>query len=247
MQPTDVIPEEVLNQFASLCMKHTVAVFFGDPREADISGFNSATGVLLKIQKPILVTAAHVIEKYLDRKHSEPKLEFEIGNSRIDNLHNRIISHSTQFDLSTVDLTGVGIKKFDPDRTFHEAARWPPKRVSKGTNIIIAGFPMDYRQRSREQREVSFGGWWLDTLVDSSSDKRFSCHVDLSRLQQRSGRRPGVYPNCYGGVSGSPIFAVRDILELVGIADEAGENFQIITAHHTDWIQPDGTIRSNFV
>jgi hypothetical protein len=119
--PTDPIPHDALYPFIHACFEHTVAVFFGDPDQ----GLNSASGVLLKLERPLLVTALHVIQCYLGRQAQEPSLRLQIARGTIDAVSERIIGQAQGLDLVTLDLTGIDIQSFAENHSYFEPTRWP--------------------------------------------------------------------------------------------------------------------------
>lgn len=231
------------------CFEHTVTVFFGDPDQ----GLNSASGVLLKLERPLLVTALHVIQCYLDRQAQEPSLRLQIAQGTINAVSERLIGQANGLDLVTLDLAGIDIQSFAERLSYFEPTRWPPLRVESGTHVIMNGFPKAYRSILRDDHAIQFDSWHFRGPVDSSARENFACMIKLERLEQRLGRPGAVWPDTYGALSGCPVFVVRkvidliEVVELVGIVYEASQAFHIIYAYHADLITDDGTLRGSFL
>lgn len=237
------IPQDLLNLVMRACFNCTVAVFWGEPDRQP--GMKSASGVLLQLDRPLLITAEHVLESFLERQAAQPSLKLQIAKGSIGDIPERIIGRAHPPDLVTLDLTGVDIQQFARDLTFHVPPNWPPTPVISGLSVLIVGFPMAYRSLLPDQRAIKFESWNLHTQVTSVSDHGFVCAIDTGTMANLSHRAP--WPQTYGGISGCPVFAIRgDIsrLELVGIVYEASENFDAIISHHTQMISTDGTFLS---
>ena len=220
------IPPDLLNQVMRTCFNCTVSVFWGEPDRQP--GMNSASGVLLKLDRPLLLTAGHVLASFLERQATQPSLKLQIAEGSIDDISERIIEQAHQPDLVTLDLTGIDIQRFAKHLTFHDPPKWPPPPVVSGLSVLIVGFPMAYRSLLPDQRAIKFNSWNLHTQVTSVSDQGFGCAIDTRTMANPSHR--ATWPKTYFGISGCPVFAIRgDIscLVLVGMVYEASDNFGI--------------------
>lgn len=234
------IPRDLLDQVMRACFNCTVAVFWGEPDRQPY--MNSASGVLLKLDRPLLLTAEHVLGSFLKRQAIQPSLKFQVAEGSIDDISERIIGRAHQPDLVTLDLTGIDIQQFSRHLTFHIPPNWPPPPVISGLSVLIVGFPMAYRSLLPDQRAIKFESWNLHTQVTSVSDHGFACAIETRTMANPSHR--ATWPQAYGGISGCPVFAIRgalSILELVGMVYEASDNLDIIKSHHSEMISTDGT------
>ncbi len=222
------------------CFNCTVSVFWGEPDRQP--GMNSASGVLLKLDRPVLLTAEHVLGSFLKRQATRPALKLQIAESSVDDISERIIGKTDRLDLVTLDLTGIDIQQFAKHLTFHVPPNWPPTPVIPGLSVLIVGFPKAYRSLLPDQRAIKFDSWNLHTQVTSVSDHGFACAINTRTMVNPS--HHATWPQTYGGISGCPVFAIRgtfSVLELVGIVYEASDNLGIIKSHHTQMISIDGT------
>lgn len=204
---------------------------------------HSASGILLRLDKPLLVTAEHVIKPFLDQQMEEPSLKLMIGKVALDNVSERIIGRSTQPDLITLDLSGVNSQSIADHVVFYEPAKWPPTPVIRGATVIFSGFPMAYRNVLHALRAIKFNSWHVCAEVATVSDRDFTCVINPRDMQNANPET--VWPTSYGAISGCPIFGFGGeitTLKLVGIVYEALNNFHVIKAHHTNLIEPDGML-----
>mgnify|MGYP001617086789 CR=1 FL=1 len=110
MLEPEKLPYGVLDLLARACYRSTVSVFWGEPDQEP--GTNSASGVLINWNRPILVTAKHVVDAYLQRQVDNPSLEFQIGLGVLPNVASRLVEASSPTDLVTLDLSGVDVRSF---------------------------------------------------------------------------------------------------------------------------------------
>jgi hypothetical protein len=235
------IPHEVLRLMMQSCFDHTVSVFWGEPDgEPEM---HSASGVLVDLDRPILVTAEHVIDEFLKKQTGYPSIKLQIAEGSIGNVAERIIGRANRPDLVTLDLTGLDLKGFAKHLSLYTPSKWPPHSVIPGITVLIIGFPMAYRSLLPIQRAIKFDSFNLKTQVSSVNEHGFICAVETNSIRNLSS--DAAWPETYGGISGCPIFAIRgtpSILDLVGIVYEASSNWNIIHAHHANLVSPDGTL-----
>ncbi len=228
------LPYEALDLLARACYRSTVGVFWGAPDQTP--GTNSASGVLVKLRQPVLVTAKHVIDAYLQRQENDLSLELQIGSGFLPSVASRLMDTSPA-DLVTLDLSGVNIQSFADHLEFHEPANWPSERVEIGSHVILSGYPKPYRQYVWREKAIDFKSWHLHSRVHGTTEDRFSCVVNVEVA--RNNRPRGDWPDTYGALSGGPVFTLRGTIqriELAGIIHQASDGFNIIEAHHADLI-----------
>src|SRR5437867_3574447 len=158
LQP-EQLPYGVLDLLARACYQSTVSAFWGEPDQEP--GTNSASGVLLHLNRPLLVTAKHVVDAYLKRQADNPSLEFQIGWGFLPDVASRLVEASHPADLVTLDLSDVDVRSFADHLEFHRPITWPPERVSVGSHVILSGYPKPYRQYVWEQKAIDFQSWHL--------------------------------------------------------------------------------------
>lgn len=74
------------------CFDHTVSVFWGEPDgEPEM---HSASGVMVELDRPLLITAEHVIYEFLRQQTDHPSLRLQIAKGSIENVAERIIGKS---------------------------------------------------------------------------------------------------------------------------------------------------------
>lgn len=227
---------------ARACFSHTVSVFWGSPE--DPSGFNSASGILLALDRPLLVTAAHVLNRYMECKAEDPTLRFTIGRGSLVLGDHRVRGVAADLDLATIDLSGVKVDGLAPHLSFYRPARWPLRRVEKGDVVLITGFPHAYRHLVQGEQGIQFNSCSINAPVDSVGEHRFSCAFDMASRRRVYGEAEGEWPDRYGAFSGCPAFTWSDQnVELAGVVYEGNEAFHILNVYHSDLIASDGTLK----
>lgn len=237
------IPHEVLRLIMRNCFDHTVSVFWGEPDSEP--EMHSASGVMVHLDKPLLVTAEHVIDEFLNKQTEHPSIRLQIAKGSIENVAERIIGRANRPDLVTLDLTGLAPKGFAEHLSLYTPSKWPPHSVIPGLTVLIVGFPMPYRYLLPIQQAIRFDSFNLKTQVSSVNEHGFVCAVETNSI--RNVTSDAAWPETYGGISGCPIFSIRgtpSVLDLVGIVYEASDNWDAIYAHHAHLVSSDGTLRS---
>jgi hypothetical protein len=239
--PSFSLPHEVLHLMMRNCFDHTVSVFWGEPDgEPEM---HSASGVMVALDRPVLVTAEHVIDEFLNKQTEHPSIKLQVAEGSIENVAERIIGRANRPDLVTLDLTGLDLKGFAEHLSLYTPSKWPPHSVIPGLTVLIVGFPMAYRHLLLIKRAIMFDSFNLKTQVSSVNEHGFVCAVETNSIRNLSS--DAAWPQTYGGISGCPIFAIRgtpSVLDLVGIVYEASNDWNIIHAHHANLGSPDGTL-----
>jgi hypothetical protein len=223
------------------CFGHTVSVCWGSPQ--DPTPFNSASGLLLGLDRPLLVTAAHVLQRYMARKAQDPTLRFSIGRGSLVLGDHRVRGVAADVDLATIDLSGVRVDALAPHLSFYQPARWPLRRVEVGESVLITGFPRAYRHLLPRERAIQFNACFINAAVDSTGEYRFSCALDTASRRRVYAEAESEWPDHYGAFSGGPAFTYRDqTVEFAGIVYEGNEAFHILNVHYSDLIAIDGSL-----
>jgi hypothetical protein len=226
---------------AQKSFSHTVSVFWGAPE--DPPGFNSASGILLALDRPLLVTAAHVLNCYTERQAADPTLRFSIGRASLVLGEHRVRGVAEGLDLATIDLSGVRVDALAPHLSFYQPARWPPRRVDESDFVLVSGFPKAYRHLVMGEQQIQFNSCHINAHVDSVAEHRFSCALDMASRHRVYGDAESEWPDDYGAFSGCPAFTYNaDSVEFVGIVYEGNEAFHILNVYHADLIASDGTL-----
>lgn len=224
------------------CFSHTVSVFWGSPE--DPNGFNSASGILLALDRPLLVTAFHVFARYRERQAEDPNLRFCIGRGSLVLGDHRVRGVAEGLDLITIDLSEVNVYGLAPHLSFYQPVRWPPRRVEKGDSVLITGFPRAYRHLLPAVQAIQFNSCHINAPVDTVAEHRFSCVFDMAARRRIYGDTESEWPDGYGAFSGCPAFTYSDDgVEFAGIVYEGSEAFHILNVYHSDLIVGDGTLK----
>lgn len=222
-----------LDEVVRECFNHTVSLFWGEP--GGNCPLKSATGFLIDLGRPVLLTARHVIDDFLKAQSINDSLLLKVGKGNIDRIHQRIISSDENIDLIALNLSGIDVTSFQLSHIqFFKPKRWPPKCIPHSAQVFFIGFVVNgYREILHAERAILFNSFTVNTQVDSVSTTGFSCAIKMENVKCYA-PPDAKWPTKYGGLSGSPVFVIWDDigLELIGIVYQANNAFDIICAHH---------------
>jgi hypothetical protein len=219
--------------------------------------FHTATATLVDLgHGPMAVTCAHVIThrkseaapSYLEMWRDGRAL-IRVGNVRVS--PSQLAGLDGEVDLATISLSDEQAADLVSEdgiaAQFYRPARWPPDRAKEGESVAIGGFPAEWRQRRSEAREMILRYYGIGaTPVTSASERQFGCRFEREGWiwMSRDAELPDL--TTLGGLSGGPVFAERHLHRaLVGIVKNFREDCDIMLMSHTDWIQEDGSIRTD--
>lgn len=199
---------------------------------------------------PILVTASHVIESYLQRCRETKEIQFGLGPLNFDPLERRIdFRDSCVLDIATFRITQEELASIGKHAAVESAPFWPPEPANVGEGAIFGGFPGRERVPLPCQT-ISFGFYFGLSPVSSSSERHFGCNFDRNEWVDILGVE--LPPDGYdlGGLSGGPCFIYHESpsgiisWRLGGIIYNATTTIgEIVLAHHSSFILPTGYLR----
>lgn len=235
-------------EMAKFPLKFASAIFFGQkPNTSLISNLNNGTATLVNFgRRPIAITCFHVLDAYRKRLNEDSQIIFQLGNLKIDPLP-KIIDECENLDLVTIDLSGENIKEIgdggDIASCFFRPISWPPKRISKGSFVSFGGFPGCWRLQP-SKKEVMFDSFSSGACaIASVREDIIICQFERGYWVNSFNLRPGEDLHELGGLSGAPVFTLRDLYyELVGIVYEFSTEFDLMYVRPTKFLREDGTI-----
>ena len=237
---------------------HSVAVIFGfaeEPRSEyppEIHG--GSAGVVIFDEKPCAVTCKHVVRGFVEAQNREPRYKFQIGNLSFDPLEH-ILDSDDEIDLAVLDLTGLDLKRLN-DRLDHPVqplnpTRWPNPIVSQDDFAIVCGYPEVTRAFDVPQRLVMSPAFPIVERVSTVDVDGFVLMFDRSKWVNTADDSPApdwVRELNLGGLSGAPVFSVRNPCGQVGVLEFVGTVLSEIPfvdglrARSSARIAPDGMI-----
>jgi hypothetical protein len=186
---------------------------------------NHASGVVALIgSRPVFFTAQHVIAKYRERRASDPRVVFQIGNVSFDP-EPRLLFESERDDIVAMALN-VSDQARVPGHTWIPTS-WPPVAPNRGEFVAFAGFPVDYRV-NEETGIVDLAAIGGIMKVASTTSTSVRCVMERERLIKTRG--PHVPPpgTRLWGMSGGPVFRMVDGKpDLTAIVTDFGESFEV--------------------
>ncbi len=205
-------------------------------------------------QRPILVTAAHVLEGFLREKAAHPDARAFLGETPLP-LGDRLIAADRAHDVATFTVTEGEVselKRYGKIPLAGSQTKWPPAPPAVDRGVFFVGFPGDQRvlmpYRGGGEVRVEFGAYTALAVASSVSATGLSLLFDHEQTFD-AGLRP-LMPTRenMGGCSGAPILTFveyRGIFtwRLGGVVNEAVDG--IVKAARADCINADGTINSH--
>ena len=191
---------------------HSLPVAFVPSHHEGAGTIHSASAALMWIDRPFAVTAAHVVDQFLERLDADPQASVWIGQMRVDDLRDRLLCTSERHDLATIRVRPEELGDLGDSCSFHNPAQWPPPTVKAGDEITVLGFPRD---QWPALVQYSF-------RVEGIAARRFSCVLESAAM-----------PGRLAGLCGAPVFRVRG-LETVfcGVVTETLFHNQVIRCQH---------------
>lgn len=225
-------------EFEKYPLKFAIPAYFGaPPKPGSAQAVNNGSASLLRLNgQPFALTCSHVLDRYRERL-ADDKCIFQLGNCVLDPLA-QLRDEQRELDYALIALTeeqAVDIAKSDGafDGTFFcEPAQWPPAEVKEGHFVAFGGFPGELRKATSFD-ELSFGSFSSGaSRVASVNESYLVCQFER-QFWVKHGYEPE--PECIGGMSGGPVFAIRhrsdtDIMtyEFIGHIYEFSKSFELL-------------------
>jgi hypothetical protein len=206
---------------------------------------NSGTGCLLRLHDRYFgVTCHHVLAAYRERRATLGADFFYFGEAPIDP-EALLIDESERLDLVMFDLsTVVGLGERLMPVNLYEPRVWPPGEVAEQDIISFVGFPGEWRQQPGRS-DLEFSSFTQSaTYIESVGDEHLCAHVALEESMYLVRTREAA--GFAGGLSGSPVFVLRNSLiltfELVGFIYEYQSTFDLLYIRRARCIDIDGKL-----
>jgi hypothetical protein len=191
---------------------------------------------------PFAITAQHVLQGYREAVLGDPSTHCEIGGIEFDVLGN-LIAENREADIVTLRIDDETLTKIG--RVPHVNPRmWPPKPPEIDKGVFFGGYPGRHRVERPGIIQWGFAGG-LDVAAAVHKD-HISVQFSREDWVPTAGLAPPAVGEPWGGVSGSPLFAVVQngvvSWRLAGVVTEFGSTFEILYASSLSRVRPDGSI-----
>lgn len=209
---------------------HSVAVVFAyseNPAGDEPPVVHGGSGALIDFDGLCcVVTCDHIVRGFQAKKAVEPRYQLQIGQQRIE--LDRIRDRNGMLDLATIDVSGLDLRalanRSDGQAQPLRPARWPNAPVRAEETVVVCGFPADTRDLDARRRTIVSGAFTFVEQVTDADQDWFRITFDRSTWVSTEDDSPApdwVAATDLGGMSGSPVFASRDlggvgVLEFVG-------------------------------
>lgn len=240
---------EILSKFSAHYAK---AFIFGEtPTKGKTANVSNGTVTLVSLPKRnVAITCWHVLEGYRELLGQKKDVIAQIGDTKIDPL-SQLIDESRSLDLAVIELSAPQVTEItrqgEIGSRFVDGSVWPPRHVSAGEVVMLAGFPGRYRH-AVTTNDISFGAFCAAGIkVHSGHNDYFTCQFEREYWVKSFGNEGGSnhLEPILGGLSGGPAFVDRGLSwEFGGIIYEHSPTFDILYLRPANLINPDGKIRS---
>lgn len=217
---------------------------------ADLSILNNGTVTFVRTPERMLgITAAHVLQGYLDDAAREP-VTLQLFDAVIDDMQARIIHLPDHVDVATFSVDDALLVRLG--KRIVPLTNWPPRAPQEGRGIMLAGYPAV--ERLVDRNRVNFGLFTALVIARRVTDRQITWLVERDAMLDDARVLP-LPPNYgLGGVSGGPLItwleSERNIatFALGGIISEhpdyARNAFAVerVVAIRGDFILPSGRI-----
>jgi hypothetical protein len=238
--------------FMQLIRRHCIPLHAAgsDPRCAGRLKFTGGSALLWEtICGRFFVTACHVwrglAELTQGRSAERRLLTYDLNGPVLIHLP-RLIDESEELDIAVFDVTGI--EDFTPaGKTFLQTPSWPAPPAQSGETIVGCGYPADLRAFVNGQWEQNILAWAHRGCTVSESGRRLLLDAHSGKGEASCFTKEK--PRALGlpGISGAPLFALRDTLDWVGVVRSGcgtPPNGYSIQATPSGFVTPDGHIRN---
>jgi hypothetical protein len=249
---SDIKREETRQPFMELIRRHCVPLQAVAVDTSHRGGGLKITGgsafLWESAEGRFFVTAFHVWRELVGRVQQFPGkyriFTYDLSGPVLIHLPT-LIDESEELDLSV--FTVPGIKEFNPSgKAFLQTPSWPTAPAQSGEIIVGCGYPGVLRTFRKGQGELQILFWALSRWDVSNTGEKLLLDGQSSKGQVSyfTKAKPGEL--ALPGISGAPLFVLRDTLDWVGIVRSGSgkpPNGYSIQATPSGFISPDGHIR----
>jgi hypothetical protein len=223
----------------------TAPIFWYDPQAPRGSRIiNNGTMFFLRLPKALIgVTAEHVYQGYLDAVNKNAAIQCRLHSLEFD-FCSRLRDRSKEFDLATFNIIEEDLSKLN--QIAHTPPRhWPPSPIQEGKGVIFVGYPGIYREE--KDMRVYWTAYSAETVAQVVEDDRILVQFERQYQVNRKGKKTAP-PNVWlGGMSGSPLFGLREssivYLQIAGVGLQFNETLEIARFIPINYIQIDGCLK----
>lgn len=228
--------KSILTEDAKYPMRFAAPCFFGNPSYAHTDISNGTVTLIRFKDEKFGLTAAHVIDEYIERKSNDGNLQLHIGGHQVS-LDDILFDKDQSKDICVLYLDeyeeagfsmngGVPTEFIDVKNTEID----PPEA---GEFLLFGGYPGDLR-RIVSHNELNFGTMSSGgTQIEDVSIDQLLCQLRITEATfAYSERKIPAAP--FGGLSGGPVFVRRTsntgivTFPLIGTIFEYGETMDIL-------------------
>lgn len=194
-------------------------------------------------QSRFLITADHFVHAINNLRVKREVVVLLGTNSALIEISDwPIIAHDDFVDICTIQVPSDS-EAGDLNKSFFDLDKWPPSLAEKGDQALILGFPAAHRH-GREKMINTRVLPIFDFVTDVGS-RRFTIADENEHREILVNPDNLDVPTHLGGMSGSPVFKVRDNAypELLGVLSEGSDGLRgAYFCSHAQFLLPDGKL-----
>jgi hypothetical protein len=249
-------PPEALNEISNFTLKVCTPLYWHDRRTPFPKEMRGGSCFILRFGERLVgVTAAHVLQIYLDDRKKNPAIVCQLRLIEFA-LHGAVIDHDLNLDIATFAVSENQLKEIN-GTAIDCTGQWPPPPPERMRAVSLAGFPENLRVTHADRSGVfsAYGGL---AAIEDFSERDILLTFDPAREQTLGGLPlPPLGLNMSGCSGGAALMhGERNGLHRwfpVGImiagpnrdrGDERGdaETFDMIRVRRIHFLRQDGTI-----
>lgn len=242
-------PSEVMQHNAEILSPFIAPILVY--RQGETNAENWLTGgtafLARTTENQFLVTAEHVIAE-IDNLRQQHPLTIFLGGNRCEP------ANISQWDIlgrdAYVDICTIQIPEgFDPvslNKRFFDLYDWPHMKAQRLDSAFIIGYPAEHRSGDTNSIQIRITP--INDFVTDVGPRRFTIADENEEREILLNTDNFSVPNCFGGMSGSPIFRMIEDArpEFIGVFSEGGDGLHaVFFGAHAEFISTDGRLDYN--
>ncbi len=244
-------PSEVMQHNAELLSPFIAPILIY--RQGEMNAANWLTGgtafFAQTIENRFLVTAEHVYAEIdiLRQQHSLTIFLCGNGCEPVNISQWGILGRDDFVDICTIQIP----EDFDPvllNKRFFDLDDWPHMRAQRLDSALIIGYPAEHRSGDTNSIQIRITP--INDFVTDVGPRRFTIADENEEREVLLNANNFSVPNCFGGMSGSPIFRMIEDSrpEFIGVFSEGGDGLRaVFFGAHAEFISTDGRLDYNLI
>jgi Trypsin-like peptidase domain len=209
---------------------------------------NGTCGFVDTGTRRLVLTAAHVVDKYheLKTRHPAAVLAINLGaGCTVALTEPDVIDSDAEFDIASIGFPQLDQQSTPHDKMYFPARTWPIPRAKAGDLVAFVGFPGERRRTTAAWG--SFEPIGAGFIVSSASDRNIVLADESGTMSFETSPGAQMSTVRLGGFSGTPVFLVEPGgPQIIGVLRAGSESIgrgagNTVFLTPTYFLKPDGT------